>query len=94
MAAEYSREEVTTTVVRLRIKTPAHWNDVSQVWWHARHELNEFKGRPADTTPYDDEIWYEPGDEDIAVCFERTERVTDGKTRVAPPAPTKRNTQP
>lgn len=71
MAAEYRREETTTTVVRLRIATPANWNDVSQVWWHARAELMRSEGLPEGTTPADDAIWYEPGDEDIAVCFEK-----------------------
>lgn len=74
MAASYRREETTTTVVRLRIQTPAHWNDVAQVWWHARAELMRSQGLPEDTTPADDAIWYEPGDDDIAVCFEKTLR--------------------
>lgn len=75
MAAEYSVEEVTTTVVRYRIKTPANWNDVDQMWHHARMALNKHKGRDHIATPCDDEMWYEPGDEDLAVCFKKVSRV-------------------
>lgn len=71
MRADIKREEVTTTVVRLRISTPAHWTDVSKVLHWARREVMEAAGLPADGIPADDAIWYEPGDEDIAICFEK-----------------------
>lgn len=67
MAITPRREEVTTTVVKLWCKAPVEWVGLSQVWTNAKIELNE--GRNLDRTPCDDEIWYEPGDEEIAVCF-------------------------
>ncbi|GHH57594.1 hypothetical protein [Lentzea cavernae] len=87
MAADYHREETTTTTVRLVAKAPLDGTaDVYQMLIHARLELNEHLGNGrTDGDPGYGRIWLEPvgseGDSDagIAVRFDKSvTRATGG----------------
>lgn len=80
MGANYTREEVTTTIVRLKAKAPLDGTtDIYQLLTWARHEVNRDDGYADDLNrdPGYGRIWLEPvgseGDSDagIAVCFEQ-----------------------
>lgn len=65
-------QSVTTTVVRRSMKTPTHWNEVMKVTTLVMHELNAKRGRAKDATPFDNEMWFEPGPDDgeISICYQ------------------------
>ena len=65
-------QSVTTTVVRRSMKTPTNWNEVMKVTTLVMHEVNAKRGRAADATPFDDEMWFEPGpdDDEISICYQ------------------------
>lgn len=65
-------QKITTIVIRRSFETPAHWNEVMKVTTLVMQELNTTMGRPLNTTPADDEMWFEPGpdDNEISICYE------------------------
>jgi hypothetical protein len=85
MAADYEREEITTTKVRLKTRAPYDaTQDIFQLLTWARHEVNKDDGRGPDEQPGYGRIWLEPigcegeAGAGVAVCFEKVRR--DGAT--------------
>lgn len=68
-------QTVTTTVKRRSMKTPTNWNEVMKVTTLVMHELNAKRGRAKDATPFDNEMWFEPGpdDDEISICYRLSE---------------------
>jgi hypothetical protein len=81
MAADYSRQETTTTVVRLKAR-PGRLDGTADIYYllHlARQEVNRDLGNPdLDQDPGYGLVWLEPygseGEDDagVAVCFEKS----------------------
>lgn len=66
---DYQREEVTVTTVRHTVSTPVNWVEVQKL---LRVVLQDM-GYGGDTEPADDLIWYEVGDDELAICYHSTD---------------------
>lgn len=78
MAADYERVETTTTVVRLVATAPLDaTQDLGQMIAQARNEIAEHRGDGVEVRLGYREVWLEPTDEGVAVCFEKSTRADD-----------------
>ena len=67
---DYRREEQTTTVVRHTMPTPVNWVEVQKL---LRVVIQDMGYGTLREEPADDQIWYEVGDDEIAICYKLTE---------------------
>ena len=67
MSVDFYRQERTRTVVRHVIAAPAMWTDVQKL---LRVVLRDMGYCNPTGQPSDDQVWYEVGDDELAICYE------------------------
>lgn len=75
----YFRQERTRTVVRHVIELPVNWVEMQKLLRVVISDMGHGPRAEGDAgEPADDKIWYEVGDNDIALCYELVSGTSGG----------------